>query len=163
MYYEQLQIHTNPVFWICESIFCSKDSFLGFVSSYCVLKIRFVDSIRRPVFKRFISWIRFVRPKISKYSIDFDLEGFVYESRKLNQMSFHILVIMIYQPGYPALIRIFLKSFQGVHEVFPFWTFSFYIVHFLSNLFLHGIPTRIKRGYKVLWNLLLVPWITSNK
>ncbi len=137
MYFEQLQIHMNPVFWICESVSCSKVSFLGFVLSYCVLKICFVDLICRPVFKRFILWIRFVRPKISKYSINFDLEGFIYESRKLNQMSCHILVIMIYQPGYPALIGIFLKSFQGVHELFPFWTFSFYIVHSLSNLFLH--------------------------
>jgi hypothetical protein len=33
------------------------------------LKIRIVDSIRRSVFERFVSWIRFVKTKISNYSI----------------------------------------------------------------------------------------------
>jgi hypothetical protein len=42
-----------------------------------------VDSFRRPVFQRFISWIRFVRSKIPNYTIRFVLEGFVYESRIL--------------------------------------------------------------------------------
>jgi hypothetical protein len=35
------------------------------------------------VFKRFVSWIRFVRPKISKGLIRFVSEGLVYESRIL--------------------------------------------------------------------------------
>ncbi len=49
------------------------------------LRICITDLIRRPFFKRFVFWIRFVRPKISNYLICFDLEGFVYESRNLNQ------------------------------------------------------------------------------
>ncbi len=51
--------------------------------NFCVLKIRFVVSICRPVFKRFISWIRFVKICFQNYSICFDSEGFVYESRNL--------------------------------------------------------------------------------
>jgi hypothetical protein len=47
------------------------------------LKIRFVDSICRPVFKRFFLWIRFVRSKIPNYSIRFVSEGFLYDSRIL--------------------------------------------------------------------------------
>jgi hypothetical protein len=39
-----------------------------------------VDSFRRPVFERFVLWIRFVKTKIPNYSIHFVLEGFVYES-----------------------------------------------------------------------------------
>jgi hypothetical protein len=34
-------------------------------------KIRFVDSIRRPVFERFVLWIHFVKTKIPNYSIRF--------------------------------------------------------------------------------------------
>ncbi len=52
-------------------------------------KICIVDSFCRPVFQRFISWIRFVRSKIPNYSICFVLEGFVYESRILK---FDILI-----------------------------------------------------------------------
>jgi hypothetical protein len=51
------------------------------------LRISIADSICRPFFKRFVSWIQFVRPKISNYSINFDSEGFVYESRKLTLYS----------------------------------------------------------------------------
>ncbi len=82
-YIDVLRIHTNPGVRIREYLRCSKDSFCGFVSSYGVQKIRFVDSFRTTVFKRFVSWIRFVRPKISKDSIRFVLEGFVYKSRIL--------------------------------------------------------------------------------
>ncbi len=71
------------VSWIRFVLRCSKDSFRGFVSSYGVQKIRFVDSFCDTIFVRFVSWIRFVRPKISKDSIRFVLEGFVYESRIL--------------------------------------------------------------------------------
>ena len=55
----------------------------GLANTYGVQKICFVDSFCTTVFKRFVSWIRFVRPKISKDSIHFVLEGFVYESRIL--------------------------------------------------------------------------------
>jgi hypothetical protein len=48
------------------------------------LKICIADLIRRAFFKRFVSWIRFVRSKIPNYSIRFVLEGFVYESRILS-------------------------------------------------------------------------------
>ncbi len=71
------------VSWIRFVLRCSKDSFRGFVSSYGVQKIRFVDSFCDTIFVRFVSWIRFVRPKISKDSIRFVSEGFVYESRIL--------------------------------------------------------------------------------
>ncbi len=36
------------------------------------LKIRIVDLICRSVFERFVSWIRFMKTKISNYSIHFD-------------------------------------------------------------------------------------------
>jgi hypothetical protein len=86
-YIDVLQIHTNPGVRIREYLQCSKDSFCGFVSYYGVQKICFVDSFRTTVFKRFVSWIRFVRPKISKDSICFVSEGFVYESRILRSYS----------------------------------------------------------------------------
>ncbi len=82
-YIDVLRIHTNPGIRIPEYLRCSKDSFCGFVLYYGVQKIRFVDSFRATVFKRFVSWIRFVRPKISKDLIRFVLEGFVYESHIL--------------------------------------------------------------------------------
>ena len=52
------------------------------------LRIRFVDSFRRHVFERFVSWIRFWKIRFVKiffpnYSIRFVSEGFVYESRIL--------------------------------------------------------------------------------
>ncbi len=47
------------------------------------LRICIADLFCRPVFERFVSWIRFVRPNISKDSIHFISEGFVYESRIL--------------------------------------------------------------------------------
>jgi hypothetical protein len=75
------------VSWIRFVLRCSKDSFCGFVSSYGVQKIRFVDLFRDTIFVRFVSWIRFVRPKISKDSIRFVSEGFVYESRILSIFS----------------------------------------------------------------------------
>ncbi len=56
---------------ICESSGFQKDSFCGFVLFNGVQKIRFVDSLCDAIFKRFVLWIRFVRPKISKYSIRF--------------------------------------------------------------------------------------------
>ncbi len=46
------------------------------------IQICIADSICRPVFKRFVSWIRFVRPKISNYSICINSEGLVWEFRK---------------------------------------------------------------------------------
>jgi hypothetical protein len=67
-----------------------------FVNPYPVQKIclvdlfcptmfyHFMDLIHRYVFKRFVSWIQFVMPKISKYSILIDSEGFVYKSRQLD-------------------------------------------------------------------------------
>jgi hypothetical protein len=48
------------------------------------LKIRIPDLIRRAFFKRFVSWLRFVRSKNPNYSIRFVSEGFVYESRILS-------------------------------------------------------------------------------
>jgi hypothetical protein len=83
-YIDVLRIHTNLGVRIREYLRCSKDSFCGFVLYYGVQKIRFVDSFCTTVFKRFVSWIRFVRPKISKDTIRFVSEGFVYESRILN-------------------------------------------------------------------------------
>ncbi len=53
------------------------------------LKICMADSIRRAFFKRFVSRIRFVRPKISNYLIHFDSEGFVYDSSILNNYLSH--------------------------------------------------------------------------
>ena len=47
------------------------------------LKICIADSFCRPVFQRFVLWIRFVRSKIPNYLIRFVSEGFVYESRIL--------------------------------------------------------------------------------
>ncbi len=69
---------------LSESSVFSKDSICGFVSSYGVQKICFVDSFCPKVLKRFVSWIRFVRPKISKNSICFVSDGFLYDSRILN-------------------------------------------------------------------------------
>ena len=43
-YYEQVRIHTNPVFRIPESVSCSKDQFRGFDLSYFIQKICFVNS-----------------------------------------------------------------------------------------------------------------------
>ena len=40
-----------------------------FANPYGIQKIRIVDSLRRPVFKRFVLRIWLVRPKISKYLI----------------------------------------------------------------------------------------------
>jgi hypothetical protein len=48
------------------------------------LKICIANLFCRPVFQRFVLWIRFVRSKIPNYSICFVAEGFVYESRILN-------------------------------------------------------------------------------
>jgi hypothetical protein len=48
-----------------------------------------VDSILRTFFQRFVSWIRFVRPKISKDLIRFNSEGFVYDSRILKFHTLH--------------------------------------------------------------------------
>jgi hypothetical protein len=98
----------NPEFWICESVSSSTDSFHGFVLSYCVLTIHFVDLIRRPVFKRFVLWIQFVRPKISKYMICFDSEGFVYESRKLSSdamVSHHMGITFLENQISQALLK----------------------------------------------------------
>jgi hypothetical protein len=47
------------------------DSYCGFVSQTFFQKIRIMDLIRRTFFQRFVSWIQFVRPKISNYSIHF--------------------------------------------------------------------------------------------
>ena len=44
----------------------------GFANPHGIQKICIVDSFCRPGFIRFVSWIRFVRPKISKYSIRID-------------------------------------------------------------------------------------------
>ncbi len=56
-----------------------------------------MDSFRRPVFQRFVSWICFVRPKISKDSIRFVSEGFVYESRILNNNSMRLAPLCLFQ------------------------------------------------------------------
>ncbi len=58
------------------------------------LKICIADLIHRPVFKRFVSWIQFVRPKIS-YSIRINSEGFVYESHKLKLYLFRRWTIFV--------------------------------------------------------------------
>ncbi len=72
-----------------------------FANPYWFQKICFADLFRRPVFERFVSWIRFVdlflkdsfcgfilwKQKISNFSIRFVLEGFVYESRILKILS----------------------------------------------------------------------------
>ena len=76
------RILTNPLYYRFTNPYESLG--FGFANLYGVQKIRFVDSFRTTVFKRFVSWIRFVRPKISKDSIRFVSEGFVYESRILN-------------------------------------------------------------------------------
>ncbi len=55
--------------------------------SQFTLKIHIADSIRRPFFKTLVSWIRFVRPNIPNYSIFFNSEGFVYDSRILTKKS----------------------------------------------------------------------------
>jgi hypothetical protein len=52
---------------------------IGFANPYGILKFHRVDLICRPVFKRFVSWIQFVTPKISKYLICIDWAGFVYK------------------------------------------------------------------------------------
>jgi hypothetical protein len=72
-------------FQIREYLRCSKDSFCGFVLSYSVQKIHFVDSFRDAIFKRFVSWIRFVRKKSQKGLFRIHLEGFMYKSRILTQ------------------------------------------------------------------------------
>ncbi len=56
------------------------------------LKIRIVDSFCRPVFQRFVLWIRFERSKIPNHSICFVLEGFVYESRILSLTTFEYII-----------------------------------------------------------------------
>ncbi len=68
-----LRIRTNPY----ESLG------FGFANLYGVQKIRFVDSFRTTVFKRFVLWICFVKIIFPNYSIRFVSEGFVYESRIL--------------------------------------------------------------------------------
>jgi hypothetical protein len=65
-------------------LWCSKDSFRGFVLSYSVQKIRFVDSFCPTVLKRFISWICFGETRIPNYLICLILEGFVFDSCILN-------------------------------------------------------------------------------
>ncbi len=79
MYYEQIWIHTNPVFQIPQSVSCSKDLFCGFVLSYCVQKICFVDLFCLTMFKRFISWIFLGTKNFPNYSIHIHSKGFVYE------------------------------------------------------------------------------------
>jgi hypothetical protein len=61
----------NPLDSDSRILWFSKDSFRGFVSWHNFQKIRFVDSFRDTTFKRFVSWIRFVRSKIPNYSIRF--------------------------------------------------------------------------------------------
>ena len=56
-----LRIHTNPY----------ESGTSGFANTYGVQKIRFADSFRTTVFKRFVSWIRFVKIFFPNYSIRF--------------------------------------------------------------------------------------------
>ncbi len=73
-------------FWIRESVSSSKDLFRGFVSWCGSQKIRFADSIRDAVFKRFDSRICFAKKKFQNYLIRFDSEGFVYDSHILTKL-----------------------------------------------------------------------------
>jgi hypothetical protein len=65
--------------------------FRGFVSSYSVQNTHFVDSFHPSVFKRFVSWVRFVRKKSLKGSFHINSEGFVNESRILSVKPFLIV------------------------------------------------------------------------
>ncbi len=75
------RILTNPQYYRFTNPYESLG--FGFANLYGVQKIRFVDSFRTTVFKRFVSWIRFVNIFFPNYSIRFVSEGFVYESRIL--------------------------------------------------------------------------------
>jgi hypothetical protein len=92
---ESYKRFVNP--WIHFILICqfSKDSIRGFVLYYGVQKICCVDSFRPTVFKRFVLWIYFVRPKIPNYSIHFDLEGFIYDSRIHTKDPYYYLVNVI--------------------------------------------------------------------
>ncbi len=57
------RILRNPQYYSTKQILKNRDLRIR------TLKIRIVDSIRRSVFERFVSWIHFVKTKISNYSI----------------------------------------------------------------------------------------------
>jgi hypothetical protein len=65
-------------------------------SQIWTLKIRIVDSIRKSVFERFVSWIRLQKSQITQ----FVSKGFVYESRILNNTPFFVK----YKPGFLDLL-----------------------------------------------------------
>ena len=63
MYYEQDESIQILGIWIRKSTWFSKDWYCGFNLETCFQKIRIVDLIRRPVFKRFVLWIQFLSQK----------------------------------------------------------------------------------------------------
>ncbi len=63
-------------------------------SQFRTLKIWFVDLFCRPVFKRFVLWIQFIRPKILKCLICIDSWGFMYVSRNL---TFSALICLTFE------------------------------------------------------------------
>ena len=84
------------------------------------LKIHIANSICRPFFKRFVSCIQFVRPKISTYSIRFVLEGFMYKSRFLTYSSLKLKIW--------TFLTSTKKYFMGlVHANFAFCGFISFI------------------------------------
>ncbi len=82
-------------FWISKSVCSSKDLFCGLILRCGFQKIRFADSFRDAVFKRFDSRIHFASKKIQNYSICFASEGFVYKSRNLIKYPKTLFCIMI--------------------------------------------------------------------
>ncbi len=100
--YESVWILTNPYESLVYRRTLNKPESVwilgfGFTNPYCFQKIHFVDLFHPMVFKKFVLWIWIVL-RCSKdsfcgfvselffqiYSIRFDLEGFVYESCRLN-------------------------------------------------------------------------------
>ena len=79
-YYSTKRILTNPGWQTCNpdsQIRTLKICFADSIRRAFFQKICFADSICRTFSKRFVSWIRFVRPKFLKDSIHFDSEEFV--------------------------------------------------------------------------------------
>jgi hypothetical protein len=106
-------IRPNPLDLDSQNIWFSKDLIRRFVLSYCVQKICFVDLFCPKVLKRFVLWICFVGPKISKYSICFILEGFVYDSRIL---SFN-LISFLWKPVDQIFKNIIMQRIK--HHITP--------------------------------------------
>jgi hypothetical protein len=97
-------------------------SFCGFVSSYCVLKICFLDLIRTPVFKLRISWIRFVNFFFFKNNfICIYSEGFVYKSCNLvygwlNDSDLYLVYLSLFS------LLLFLL------DIWPWWKYDQLII-----------------------------------